>query len=143
MARALAPDAITLSIPHTKAYHGVARLVVGGLAARLDLSYEHLEDLQLALESVLERDGYVAGEEVTVRLVVEPDAVAMVIGPLDAAELRADLDRTSDDDDYGIPLSRLLSTLVEDVALEDVDGGHWLRLEKRVPMTRPEPREPV
>jgi hypothetical protein len=140
-ARALEPDAITLSIPHTKAYHGVARLVVGGLAARLDLSYEHLEDLQLALESVLERDGYVAGDEVTVRLYVEPDAVAMVIGPLDAAELRADLDRTSDDD--GIPLSRLLSTLVEDVALEDVDGGHWLRLEKRVAMTRPEPREPV
>ena len=88
MARALSSDAITLSIPHAKAYHGVARLVVGGLAARLDLSYEHLEDLQLALESVLERDGYVAGEEVTVRLVVEPDAVAMVIGPLDVAELR-------------------------------------------------------
>ena len=143
MARALAPDAITLSIPHTKAYHGVARLVVGGLAARLDLSYEHLEDLQLALESVLERDGYVAGEEVTVRLVVEPDAVAH--GDRSARRRRAprrsrpDVGRRR----RGIPLSRLLSTLVEDVALEDVDGGHWLRLEKRVPMTRPEPREPV
>jgi hypothetical protein len=133
-------DAITLSIPHAKPFHGVARLVVGGLAARLDLSYEHLEDLQLALESVLERDGYVAGEEVTVRLVVEPDSVVMTIGPLDAAELRADLERAPSDD---ISLSRLLSTLVEEVELEEVGGEPRLRLEKRVPMTRPEPREPV
>lgn len=140
MARALSADEITLSIPHAKPYHGVARLVVGGLAARLDLSYEHLEDLQLALESVLERDGYVAGEEVTVRLQVGPDLVAMTIGPLDPAELRADLELPPGDD---ISLSRLLSTLVEEIVLEDVDGEHRLRLEKRVPMTRPEPREPV
>lgn len=140
MSKAPSADAITLSIPHAKPYHGVARLVVGGLAARLDLSYEHLEDLQLALESVLERDGYVAGKEVSVRLVVGEDSVIMTIGPLDPSELRADLERESDD---GISLSRLLSTLVEEVTLEDVDGGHWLRLEKRVPMTRPESREPV
>jgi hypothetical protein len=140
VSKAPSADAITLSIPHAKPYHGVARLVVGGLAARLELSYEHLEDLQLALESVLERDGYVAGQEVSVRLVVGEDSVIMTIGPLDPSELRADLERESDD---GISLSRLLSTLVEEVTLEDVDGGHWLRLEKRVPMTRPEPREPV
>jgi hypothetical protein len=140
VSKAPSADAITLSIPHAKPYHGVARLVVGGLAARLDLSYEHLEDLQLALESVLERDGYVVGNEVSVRLVVGEDSVIMTIGPLDPSELRADLERESDD---GISLSRLLSTLVEEVTLEDVDGGHWLRLEKRVPMTRPESREPV
>ena len=140
MARALSADAITLSIPHAKPYHGVARLVVGGLGARLNLSYEHLEDLQLALESVLERDGYVVGEEVTVRLQVEPDAVTMTIGPLDPRELQADLAGPSGD---GISLSRLLATLVEEVELEEVDGEHRLRLEKRVPMTRPEPREPV
>jgi hypothetical protein len=140
VARALSADAITLCIPHAKPFHGVARLVVGGLAARLNLSYEHLEDLQLALESVLEREGYVVGEEITVRLEVEPDAVAMTIGPLDPNELQADLSRPPGDD---ISLSRLLSTLVEAVELEEVDGAHRLRLEKRVPMTRPEPREPV
>jgi hypothetical protein len=140
VAPALSADAITLSIPHAKPYHGVARLVVGGLAARLNLTYEHLEDLQLALESVLERDGYVVGDEVTVRLEVEPGAVAMTIGPLDPQELQADLARPPGDD---ISLSRLLATLVEEVRLEEVDGQHRLRLEKRVPMTRPEPREPV
>ena len=54
-------------------------------------------------------------------LVVDADdAIAMVIGPLDAAELRADLDgRRTTTTSTDSPLSRLLSTLVEDVALED------------------------
>lgn len=131
----MSSDSITLSIPHEKPFHGVARLVVGGLAARLDLSYEHLEDLQLALASVLERDGYVAGREVTVRMLVGPSSIGMAIGPLDANELRADLERESEG---GVPLSRLLDTLVDEVTLEKGEGGHWLRLDKQVPMTRPE-----
>jgi len=140
VAQALSADSITLSIPHAKPFHGVARLVVGGLAARLELSYEHLEDLQLALESVLESEGHVEGDEVTVRLVVGPDSVVMEIGPLDPAALRESLD---DDAGDSISLARLLSTLVEEVSLEEREGGHRLRLEKRVPMTKPEPREPV
>jgi hypothetical protein len=140
VAQATSADSITLTLPHAKPYHGVARLVVGGLAARLALSYEHLEDLQLALESVLERDGYVQGDRVTVRLRVSPESIVMEIGPLDPEELRGDLEPAAA---VGIPLSRLLSNLVEEVALEEVDGGYLLRLEKRVPLTRPETREPV
>ena len=140
MAPAPSADSITLTLPHAKPYHGVARLVVGGLAARLQLSYEHLEDLQLALESVLEREGYVRGDQVTVRLHVTPESVVMEIGPLDPTEVRADLEPEGDD---GIRLSRLLSTLVEEATLEEGDGGYRLRLEKRVPLTRPETREPV
>jgi len=130
-------DSITLSIPHEKPFHGVARLVVGGLAARLDLSYEHLEDLQLALASVLERDGYISGREVRVRLDVGPDSIGMLIGPLDPNELRADLEREGEE---GVPLSRLLDTLVDEMGLEEGEGGHWLRLDKKVPMTKPEPK---
>jgi hypothetical protein len=130
-------DSITLSIPHEKPFHGVARLVVGGLAARLDLSYEHLEDLQLALASVLERDGYISGSEVTVRLDVGPGSIGMLIGPLDPNELRADLELEGEE---GVSLSRLLDTLVDEMALEDGEGGHWLRLDKKVPMTKPEPK---
>ncbi len=136
----LRADSITLSIPRAKEYHGVARLVVGGLAARLELTYEHLEDLQLALESVLEREDYVRGEKVVVTLQVAEGSVAMEIGPLDPAELRADLDLEAGE---GISLARLLSTLVEEVTVIEGDDGDRLRLEKRVPMTRPETREPV
>ena len=133
----MSADSITLSIPHEKPFHSVARLVVGGLAARLDLSYEHLEDLQLALASVLERDGYISGREVRVRLDVGPDSIGMLIGPLDPNELRADLEREGEE---GVPLSRLLDTLVDEMGLEEGEGGHWLRLDKKVPMTKPEPK---
>jgi hypothetical protein len=123
---------IKLRIPHEKPYHGIARLVVGGLAARLDLSYEHLDDLQLALGSVLENEGYSAGSEVTVELRVRDDGVAIVIGPLRARELRADLDRNGE----AVTLGRLLSTVVENVEVEQRPDGGWLHLEKRVPLTR-------
>lgn len=132
----MAADAISLSIPHAEPFHGVARLVVGGLAARLDLSYEDLEDLQLALVSVLERDGYAAGPEVTVRLLVGTDTVGIAIGPLDAAELSADLERRPEE---GVPMRRLLETLVHEVSVEEREGGHWLRLEKRVALARGAP----
>ena len=129
----MAADAISLSIPHSEPFHGVARLVVGGLAARLDLSYEDLEDLQLALVSVLERDGYAAGPEITVRLLVGEGTVGIAIGPLDAAELDADLERQPEE---GVPMRRLLETLVQQISVEEKEGGHWLRLEKRVALAR-------
>jgi hypothetical protein len=119
---------IKLRIPHEKPYHGIARLVVGGLAARLDLSYEHLDDLQLALGAVLENDGYATSHEVTVELHVHESGVAMVIGPLQAPELRADLERNGD----ALGLRRLLSTVVERVELEQRADGGWLHLEKRI-----------
>jgi hypothetical protein len=121
--------AIRLKIPHQRPYHGVARLVVGGLAARLDLSYEHLEDLQLALASILERDDYVLESEVTVELDVGEEVLTMIVGPLNGDELRADLEERGDDQ---IGLGRLLDTLAESVAVEKREAGDWLRLEKEI-----------
>jgi hypothetical protein len=134
----LTADAITLNIPLDKPFHGVARLVVGGLAARLDLSYEHLEDLQLALASVLASDDYLAQGTVTVRLLVGSDSVGMVIGPVDP-RLREDLESEAEPED-GLPLRRLLATLVDEVDLEGDNGSDWLRLEKRVPVKHPKQR---
>jgi hypothetical protein len=126
---------IRLKIPHQPPYHGVARLVVGGLAARLDVSYEQLEDLQLALASVLEDDSYVLEPEVTVELGVGENTLSLFVGPLDGQRLQADLDDNRDD---RIPLGRLLGTLVDEVSVEIRGDGDWLRLEKRVHLLRPE-----
>jgi hypothetical protein len=126
---------IKLSIPHEPPYHGVARLVVGGLAARLDVSYEQLEDLQLALASVLEEGRYAANAQVSVELEVQEGALSMVVGPIDGRRLRADLDDESED---RIGLGRLLGTLVEGVSVEGRPNGDWLRLEKRVHVLRSE-----
>jgi anti-sigma regulatory factor (Ser/Thr protein kinase) len=126
---------IKLTIPDDPRYHGVARLVVGGLAARLELSYEHLEDLQLALASVLENDGYTVGPEVNVELMVDEGSLDLRIGPLNGETLRADLERESETE---IGLGRLLRTVVETVEVEERPEGQWLRLEKRLKSVKTE-----
>ena len=48
-------DEITLTVPRSPGFDGVAHLVLGGLAVRLNLTVESLEDLQLALDAVFDR----------------------------------------------------------------------------------------
>jgi hypothetical protein len=127
-------QAIRLRIPNERPYHGVARLVVGGLAARHNLSYEALEDLQLALVTVLEGDGYAVADEIRVELEVSDDSIAMAIGPLRGDAVRADLEESSDGD---LRLGRVLGTLVEDARVEAREDGDWLRLSKRVRGIKP------
>jgi hypothetical protein len=127
-------QAIELRIPNERPFHGVARLVVGGLAARHNLSYEALEDVQLALATVLESDEYAAAEEICVELDVTDDAIAIIIGPVHGDAVRRDLDESSDGD---LGLGRLLGTLVEDAGVEAREDGDWLRLSKRVRGIKP------
>jgi hypothetical protein len=124
---------IELRIPNERPYHGVARLVVGGLAARHDLSYEALEDLQLALVTVLEGEQYPAGDEVGVELRVSDDSIELVIGPLKGDVVRAALESSSEE----LGLGRLLGTLVEDAGVEAREDGEWLRLVKRADGIKP------
>jgi hypothetical protein len=127
-------QAIELRIPNERPFHGVARLVVGGLAARHNLSYEALEDLQLALVTVLEGDAYSTAAEIRVELEVTDEAIAMAIGPLNGDAVRADLEESSDRD---LGLGRLLGTLVEDAGVEAREDGDWLCLSKRVRGIKP------
>jgi anti-sigma regulatory factor (Ser/Thr protein kinase) len=124
-------DRISLTFPQDESYHGVARLVVGGLAARLSFSFEYLEDLQLVLDSLLANGVYQTGSDVTIELLVQEDGVEMCVGPV-TPSLRTDLERQLDESE-GIGLGRLLETLVESVEIESRDGGEWLRLAKRNP----------
>jgi hypothetical protein len=127
-------QAIELRIPNERPFHGVARLVVGGLAARHNLSYEALEDVQLALVTVLEGDGYAAADEIRVELQVEDDAIAIAIGPVHGDAVRRDLEESPVGD---LGLGRLLDTLVEDAGVEAREDGDWLRLSKRVRGIKP------
>ncbi len=46
-------EAIDLTLPAGREWHAVARLVLGGVADRMNLSFEDLDDLQLAVERLL------------------------------------------------------------------------------------------
>ncbi len=72
-------DEIVLTLPRERPFFGVAHLVLGGLGARLNLTFEHLEDLQLALDSLLEHhDGT---GDITVRLRIAADTIEAQVGP--------------------------------------------------------------
>jgi len=121
-------EAITLTVPYQRPYQGVVRLVLGGLAARLDLPYETLEDVQLAVETILANDAYAAGEQVNVELELDGTTLAVVVGPLETDALAADLDASSDA--RGVPLGRLLAATMGGHEIEARDGHGWLRMRK-------------
>ncbi len=118
-------DEICLTLPADGAFHGVAHLVLGGLAARLNLSFETLEDLELALDALLERPS--DGREVTVRVFVEDGELRTIVGPF--ASVRAELGEGGAD---SLNLGRILSAVCDSVQIEDRDGSQWVELTKRL-----------
>ncbi len=109
-------DQITLSIPREPGFHRVAHLVVGGLAARLDLTIESLEDLQLALDSLFDRvdDDVDADGELTVTMSLHDQELQTRVGPL-PSEVLDELER---DGGEGIDLRRVLDSTVDDVHVQ-------------------------
>jgi hypothetical protein len=116
-------DEITLTIPRERDFHRVAHLVLGGLAVRLDLTIENLEDLQLAIDTVLDRTDPSVGE-ITVRMSPRDGELQAVVGPL----TRRLLDEIESEADDGLGIRRVLESTVEDVHVD----GEWVRLTKKV-----------
>jgi anti-sigma regulatory factor (Ser/Thr protein kinase) len=119
------PDEISLTLPADEEFHRVAHLVLGGLAVRLDLTFESLEDLELALDALLRRSG--DSDDVTVRVRVLDGELQTEIGPL--TSVREELERVDED---ALNLSRILRTVCDAVEIEERDGGEWVELTKRV-----------
>ncbi|MGH3135617.1 MAG: hypothetical protein ACRDPV_03880 [Gaiellaceae bacterium] len=107
-------DSILLTIPAEARFRGVATLVLGGIGARLDLPYERMDDLQLALLSTLDTcDG---DGSVTVEVEAGEDDVAIRVGPLE--------DGGSSD----AGLLRVLHSLVDSVEPTGRDDQEWITL---------------
>jgi hypothetical protein len=123
---ASAPETVTLTIPGRLRFVGIARLFVGGLAARLDLGYEAMDDLQLALESVLRKAEL--GDEVTLEAHVEDEGLSILVGPL----RRDPLDTGDPPHPERLELERLLAALVAGTESTTRDDGCWLRLDVRI-----------
>ena len=81
------PDRIELTAPTGRAFEPVIRMVMGGIADRLDLGFEDLDDLQLAVESLLAEGDPV--DPITLSFEVSERGVRTRIGPLRDQSLAA------------------------------------------------------
>jgi hypothetical protein len=117
-------DEIVLTLPQHDDFHHVAHLVVGGLAVRLNLTFENLEDVQVALEGLLGR----APGEITVALRLEGNGLVMSVGPFECEALRRELD----DERAEIGLSRVLQTVSDGIDVLEREEGCWVELRKAV-----------
>lgn len=108
-------DRVTLSVPADPAFHGALRLVVGGIGSRSNLSYEQVNELQLAVEALVAHRS-VAGEAVHVEAGIDGSVVTVVVGPFEP-----------DEDTAG---RRVVDRLVRRVGVvHRDDGGDWIELE--------------
>ncbi|HKT45177.1 MAG TPA: hypothetical protein VJQ85_10280 [Gaiellaceae bacterium] len=116
-------DEITLVVPAQEDFRPIVHLVVGGLAVRLDLTMDVLEDLQVALDALLARRDD-AGD-VNVRVSFDEKSMSATVGPLPPA-LLDDFERDGND----LGLRRVLETVCETVEVEERGSDAWVVLTK-------------
>ena len=117
-------DEITVTVPRERPFSAVAGLVLGGVAARHDVTLDVLDDLHLALETLLEHE---EGErELTVVLRLVAGKVEVSVGPFEPAAL-AELDEEAGE---ALGLRRLLDAVVDDVTVDERADGCWVYLRK-------------
>ena len=116
-------DVVTLQLPRERDFFGVAHLVLGGLGARLNLTYDVLDDITTAIDELLDRRD--SADDVTLTVQIEKAAITATVGPFGgrvADELHAS--------DAELGLRRVLETVVDNVAVTERDGGQWVELTK-------------
>jgi anti-sigma regulatory factor (Ser/Thr protein kinase) len=122
----VADDQITLTLPAERDFYRVAHLVLGGLAVRLNLTFEHLEDLQIALDELL--DNRTHDGQVTVSVSVHADSIEATVGPFPGGSVRAELEHERG----AVGLRRILDAVVDGVEVREGEDGDWVTLTKRV-----------
>jgi hypothetical protein len=115
---------IRLVIPAEEDFRPIAHLVTGGLAMRLDVTYDDLEDLQVGIEALLAlRDDM---DELVLDLSVEEGVLHASLGPFPAEKVQAG------ESDSGLDLRRVLETVCDTHEVEERDGAAWVELTKRI-----------
>lgn len=104
-------DRISITIPADRRFRQVSTLVLGGVGTRLDLPYERMDDLQLAVLSLLDA---VTGDEAVLELEAGDGAVSVKVGPL----------RSGSATDAA--LERVVTPLVDGVEPSTRDGAEWI-----------------
>ena len=123
-------DRIELTTPIGRDWEPVIRMVLGGIADRLDLGFDELDDLQLAVERLLAEGD--PEDPVTLSFELLERGVRTRIGPLRDAALAGALQGPPPGPGE-LTLPRILSTVVDSYGVENAAEGRLVvRLEKAV-----------
>jgi len=115
-------DRIVVEFPAGDGYRSVGRLVLGGLVSRFELPVDRVEDLLLAVESLLQQR--LAGDAVRLEATAAPDGLRLRVGPFAGSPLA----------DPGV--SRVLTRLVDEVSENETDGTAGTNVDLHVSAAR-------
>jgi hypothetical protein len=103
---------VELELPARRPFHPTGRLVAGGVASRLQLDVDRMNDVRLAVDALLLQPP----AEATVRMRMTESAVgfSLEVGPFSSQG--ADL----------AGLTRILRALVDEFAVYESEAGEWI-----------------
>ena len=121
-------ERIDLEAPLSGDFQAVVRLIIGGIAERVDFAFEEIDDLQLAVERLLAEAGTVGQRAAVVR--GRRGGIRTRVGPLSEREVAEAL-RDGERGPGELTLRRILQTVVDSFGVEEADDGRIVvRLEK-------------
>jgi anti-sigma regulatory factor (Ser/Thr protein kinase) len=121
-------ERIDLEAPLSGDFQAVVRLIVGGIAERVDFAFEEIDDLQLAVERLLAEAGTVGS--VRLSFEVGDHRIRARVGPLSEVKV-ADALKDGDGVPGQLTLRRILQTVVDSFGVDRADDGRIVvRLEK-------------
>jgi anti-sigma regulatory factor (Ser/Thr protein kinase) len=111
---------IELEAPLSGDFYAVVRLIIGGIAERVDFGFEEIDDLQLAVERLLAEAGPVGS--VSMSFEVVRDGIRTRVGPLGESAI-ADALADGDLAPGRLTLKRILQTVVDGFGVEESADG--------------------
>ncbi len=113
-------ERIELVAPLSGDFQAVVRLIIGGIAERVDFAFEEIDDLQLAVERLLAEAGEVGSVSLTFEIV--EGGIRARVGPLNTNAI-ADALADGVAPPGVLTLRRILQTVVDSFGVETADDG--------------------
>ena len=121
-------ERIDLEAPLSGDFQAVVRLIIGGIAERVDFAFEEIDDLQLAVERLLAEAGTVGSVQLSFEVGV--NGIRARVGPLSEHKIAEAL-RDGEAMSGELTLRRILQTVVDSFGVDESDDGRIVvRLEK-------------
>jgi 2-keto-3-deoxy-6-phosphogluconate aldolase len=121
-------ERIDLEAPLSGDFQAVVRLIIGGIAERVDFAFEEIDDLQLAVERLLAEAGTVGSVQLSFE--VSTNGIRTRVGPLSEHKVAEAL-RDGEAAPGELTLRRILQTVVDSFGVDEADDGAIVvRLEK-------------